>query len=486
MRKALEMNEKNVALLCDFYEFTMGNGYFLTGKTDKSACFDVYFRKVPDGGGYVIAAGLEAIIDFIDNLKFTDEDIEMLRNKKIFDEGFLSYLKNFKFECDVYAVPEGTPVFPNEPIITVKGPAVQAQFLETMLLLLTNHQSLIATKASRICRAAAGRPVFEFGTRRAQGTNAAVMGARAAYIGGCMGTACAICESLYGIPAVGTMAHSWVQMYDSELEAFEEYARLYPDNCTLLIDTYNVLKSGLPNAIKTYEEVLRPMGKRLAGVRIDSGDVAYLTKKTRKMLDDAGLTDCKIFVSNSLDEYIIRDILNQGAVIDFFGVGERLITSKSEPVLGGVYKLVAAENDKGELVPKIKLSENVEKITTPGYKEVYRLYSNTTGKMVADLIALKEETFDFTKPITLFHPQFTWKKKTFENYTAVKLLRPIYLKGEKVYTSPEIGEIKEYCNEQIGKLWDELIRFENPEEYYVDLSQKLWDTKHELLNKDRI
>ena len=478
------MNEKNVALLCDFYEFTMGNGYFLTGKTDKSACFDVYFRKVPDGGGYVIAAGLDAIIDFIDNLKFTDEDIEMLRNKKIFDEGFLSYLKNFKFECDVYAVPEGTPVFPNEPIITVKGPAVQAQFLETMLLLLTNHQSLIATKASRICRAAAGRPVFEFGTRRAQGTNAAVMGARAAYIGGCMGTACAICESLYGIPAVGTMAHSWVQMYDSELEAFEEYARLYPDNCTLLIDTYNVLKSGLPNAIKTYEEVLRPMGKRLAGVRIDSGDVAYLTKKTRKILDDAGLTDCKIFVSNSLDEYIIRDILSQGAVIDFFGVGERLITSKSEPVLGGVYKLSGVE-EEGRIIPKIKVSDNTEKITNPGFKTFYRIYDNATGKAEADLIALRGEKIDFSKPLTLYHPIERWKKITFENYTARELPVAIIKGGKLVYDLPKLKDIRAYAAKEMDSFWEEYKRLDQPHVYKVDLSDELYALKTDMLDKVR-
>ena len=478
------MNEKNVALLCDFYEFTMGNGYFLTGKTDKSACFDVYFRKVPDGGGYVIAAGLDAIIDFIDNLKFTDEDIEMLRNKKIFDEGFLSYLKNFKFECDVYAVPEGTPVFPNEPIITVKGPAVQAQFLETMLLLLTNHQSLIATKASRICRAAAGRPVFEFGTRRAQGTNAAVMGARAAYIGGCMGTACAICESLYGIPAVGTMAHSWVQMFDSELEAFEEYARLYPDNCTLLIDTYNVLKSGLPNAIKTYEEVLRPMGKRLAGVRIDSGDVAYLTKKTRKILDDAGLTDCKIFVSNSLDEYIIRDILSQGAVIDFFGVGERLITSKSEPVLGGVYKLSGVE-EEGRIIPKIKVSDNTEKITNPGFKTFYRIYDNATGKAEADLIALRGEKIDFSKPLTLYHPIERWKKITFENYTARELPVAIIKGGKLVYDLPKLKDIRAYAAKEMDSFWEEYKRLDQPHVYKVDLSDELYALKTDMLDKVR-
>ena len=459
----------------------MGNGYLLSGKKDMQACFDLYFRKVPDNGGFAIAAGLSEMIEFLEQLHFGKEDIEYLRSKHQFSEEFLQYLADFKFECDVYAVPEGTPIFPNEPLVTVKGPALQAQLLETMLLLTINHQSLIATKANRIVRAAQGRPVFEFGSRRAQGSNAAILGARAAFVGGCAGTACACCEQLYGIPAVGTMAHSWIQMYDSELEAFEAYARYYPDNCILLVDTYNVIKSGIPNAIKAYENVLKPLGKRLKGIRIDSGDITYLTKKVRKMLDAAGLTDCTIFISNSLDEYIIRDILLQGASIDSFGVGERLITSKSEPVFGGVYKLVATEKD-GKYVPKIKLSENVEKITTPGYKKVYRLFSNETGNMIADLIALYDEEFDFTKPITLFDPVYTWKKKTFENYRVEEILKPIYEKGKLVYKTPTVMESKKYCAEQVGRLWDEVKRFENPQTYYVDLSQKLWDVKHSLLS----
>ncbi|MCI5682748.1 MAG: nicotinate phosphoribosyltransferase [Clostridiales bacterium] len=475
------MRPYNQTLLCDFYELTMGNGYLLSGKKDMQACFDLYFRKVPDNGGFAIAAGLSEMIEFLEQLHFGKEDIEYLRSKHQFSEEFLQYLADFKFECDVYAVPEGTPIFPNEPLVTVKGPAIQAQLLETMLLLTINHQSLIATKANRIVRAAQGRPVFEFGSRRAQGSNAAILGARAAFVGGCAGTACACCEQLYGIPAVGTMAHSWIQMYDSELEAFEAYARYYPDNCILLVDTYNVIKSGIPNAIKAYENVLKPLGKRLKGIRIDSGDITYLTKKVRKMLDAAGLTDCTIFISNSLDEYIIRDILLQGASIDSFGVGERLITSKSEPVFGGVYKLVATEKD-GKYVPKIKLSENVEKITTPGYKKVYRLFSNETGNMVADLIALYDEEFDFTKPITLFDPVYTWKKKTFENYRVEEILKPIYEKGKLVYKTPTVMESKKYCAEQVGRLWDEVKRFENPQTYYVDLSQKLWDVKHSLLS----
>lgn len=475
------MRHYNQTLLCDFYELTMGNGYLLSGKKDMQACFDLYFRKVPDNGGFAIAAGLSEMIEFLEQLHFGKEDIEYLRSKNQFSEEFLQYLADFKFECDVYAVPEGTPIFPNEPLVTVKGPAIQAQLLETMLLLTINHQSLIATKANRIVRAAQGRPVFEFGSRRAQGSNAAILGARAAFVGGCAGTACACCEQLYGIPAVGTMAHSWIQMYDSELEAFEAYARYYPDNCILLVDTYNVIKSGIPNAIKAYENVLKPLGKRLKGIRIDSGDITYLTKKVRKMLDAAGLTDCTIFISNSLDEYIIRDILLQGASIDSFGVGERLITSKSEPVFGGVYKLVATEKD-GKYVPKIKLSENVEKITTPGYKKVYRLFSNETGNMIADLIALYDEEFDFTKPITLFDPVYTWKKKTFENYRVEEILKPIYEKGKLVYKTPTVMESKKYCAEQVGRLWDEVKRFENPQTYYVDLSQKLWDVKHSLLS----
>ena len=471
----------NLTMLCDFYELTMGAGYFANGYADRITYFDLFFRRCPDGGGFAIAAGLEQIVQYIHKLHFDTEDIAYLRERKCFSEDFLNYLANFKFTGDIWAVPEGTPIFPNEPLVTVKGPAIQAQLLETMLLLTINHQSLIATKANRIVRAAQGRPVFEFGSRRAQGSNAAILGARAAFVGGCAGTACACCEQLYGIPAVGTMAHSWIQMYDSELEAFEAYARYYPDNCILLVDTYNVIKSGIPNAIKAYENVLKPLGKRLKGIRIDSGDITYLTKKVRKMLDAAGLTDCTIFISNSLDEYIIRDILLQGASIDSFGVGERLITSKSEPVFGGVYKLVATEKD-GKYVPKIKLSENVEKITTPGYKKVYRLFSNETGNMIADLIALYDEEFDFTKPITLFDPVYTWKKKTFENYRVEEILKPIYEKGKLVYKTPTVMESKKYCAEQVGRLWDEVKRFENPQTYYVDLSQKLWDVKHSLLS----
>ncbi len=475
----------NDAMLCDFYEFTMGNGYFKQGKKDTISCFDLYFRKVPDQGGFAVAAGLQSVIEYIKGLHFSEEDITYLRSKNLFCEEFLEYLRNFKFECDVRAVPEGTPIFPNEPIVTVKGPAIQAQLLETMLLIAINHQSLIATKAHRIVKAAKGRPVFEFGSRRAQGNNAAILGARAAYIAGCAGTACAVCEQLFGIPAVGTMAHSWIQMFDTEYEAFKAYAEMYPNACTLLVDTYSVLKSGIPNAIKVHKEVLEPMGCRLKGIRIDSGDVAYLTKKTRKMLNDAGLEDCKIFVSNSLDEYIIRDILSQGAQIDNFGVGERLITSKSEPVFGGVYKVVAVE-ENGEMIPKIKCSENVEKITNPCEKEVYRLYSNTTGQMLADLIAVKGEEIDFSQPIELFHPDFPWKRKTFENYTAKKLLVPIFEQGKQVYDLPSAQQIRDYCAEQTGLLWEEVVRFENPEHYYVDLSQRLWDTKRELLMKANI
>jgi len=471
----------NITMLCDFYEFTMGNGYLASGHQDVIACFDLYFRKVPDGGGFAIAAGLANAVEYISQLHFDEEDIAFLRSKKCFSEEFLTYLRDFKFECDVYAVEEGTPVFPNEPLVTVVGPAIQAQLLETMLLLTINHQSLIATKANRIVRAASGRGVFEFGSRRAQGNTAAIYGARAAYIGGCSGTACAICEQLYGIPAVGTMAHSWVQMYDNEYEAFRIYAQLYPDNCTLLVDTFNVLKTGIPNAIRVHNEILKPMGKKLNGIRIDSGDIAYLTKKTRKMLDDAGLTETKIFVSNSLDEYIIRDILLQGAEVDFFGVGERLITSKSEPVFGGVYKLVAIGGDDGKFIPKIKFSENVEKITTPGMKKVYRLFSKETGKMQADLIALYDEQFDFNQPLDLFHPDFTWKRKVFENYDIQELLIPIFKKGKLVYQIPDIKDTKKHCAEQISKLWDEVLRFENPQDYYVDLSQNLWDVKHNML-----
>ena len=475
------MNERNLTLLTDFYELTMGNGYLENGIGDNICCFDLYFRKVPDNGGFAVMCGLEQAIDYIKNLRFSREDIEFLREKKIFSEKFLDYLKNFKFTCDIWAVPEGTPVFPNEPLIIVKGPAIQAQLVETMLLLCINHQSLIATKAARIVKAADGRPVMEFGSRRAQGFDGAVYGARAAYIGGCCGTACTISDKEMGTPALGTMAHSWVQMFDSELEAFRAYAKCYPDSCTLLVDTYNVLKSGIANAITVFGE-LKAAGHKPAGIRIDSGDITYLTKKARKMLDEAGFPEAKICISNSLDEYIIQDILRQGAKIDSFGVGERLITSRSEPVFGGVYKLTAAEKN-GELIPKIKLSENVTKITTPDFKELWRFYDKSTGKAMADLITCYGEEIDDSKPITIFDPDHPYKKKTLTDFTAKKLHVKIFDKGECVYTSPTATEIRSFCAAQLDTLWDEVKRFENPHEYYVDLSKKLWDKKNELLNE---
>lgn len=473
----------NLTLLTDFYEFTMSHGFFAEGMGDRIAYFDMFFRTVPADGGFAIMAGVEQLIEYFKNLKFTDEDIEYLRSKEIFSEEYLEYLRSFKFACDVWAVPEGTPIFPQEPIVTVRGPAAQAQFVETMILLTVNHQSLIATKANRIVRAAEGRPVMEFGSRRAQGPDAAILGARAAYIGGCVGTACTIADREYGVPAMGTMAHSWVQMFDNEYEAFKAYAKRYPDSCTLLIDTYNVLKSGLPNAIRVFDEVLAPMGKRPAGVRIDSGDITYLSKKCRKMLDAAGYPDCGICASNSLDEYIIRDTLMQGAEITSFGVGERLITSKESPVFGGVYKLCAVEDEQGRIIPKIKVSENVAKITTPGFKQVYRLYSKESGAAIADVVTLFDEVIDSDKPYELFDPEHTWKRKTVTDYYVRPLLKQIFKGGECVYETPDICALREYCSLEIEKLWDEVKRFENPHDYYVDLSKSLWKMKYELLEK---
>lgn len=472
----------NLTMLTDFYEFTMSNGFFQEGMRDKIAYFDVFFRENPDNGGFSIMAGVEQVIEYLNNLHFSSEDIEFLRSKNIFSEEFLEYLKNFKFCCDVWAVPEGTPIFPGEPVLTVRGPVVQAQLVETMLLLIINHQSLIATKANRIVRAADGRPVMEFGSRRAQGAEAAILGARAAYIGGCVGTACAATDILYGVPALGTMAHSWVQMFDSEYDAFLAYAKNYPDSCTLLIDTYNVLKSGLPNAIKVFNDYLVPNGYRPKGVRIDSGDITYLSKKCRKILDEAGFHDCAIVASNSLDEYIIRDTLLQGAQIDSFGVGERLITSKSSPVFGGVYKLAAVEDENGNIIPKIKISENVTKITTPGFKQVYRLYSSDTSKAIADVITLYDEVID-SDSYEIFDPEHTWKRKTVTNFYSRPLLKPIFKNGKQVYKVPDLTVLREYCSMEVDGLWDEVKRFENPHTYYVDMSQKLWDLKHEMLEK---
>ena len=474
-------NNRNLTMLVDFYELTMGNGYIKEGVQEKRAVFDMFFRKIPDQAGFAIFAGLEQLVGYLKNLNFSKEDIDYLRSKNLFSEEFLDYLKNFRFSCNVWAMKEGTPIFPNEPVVIVEGPVIQAQLIETMVLLSINFQSLVTTKASRICRAAQGRPVMEFGSRRAQSYDAAVLGARAAYIGGCSGTACAISDREYQIPALGTIAHSWVQMFPTEYDAFKAYAETYPDSCTLLVDTYNVLKSGVPNAIKVFDEVLAPMGYRPKGIRIDSGDIAYLSKKARKMLDAAGYPDCTIVASNSLDEYLIRDLLLQGAKVDSFGVGENLITSKSDPVFGGVYKLVAVEDENGVLQPRIKLSETAEKITTPNKKMVYRLYKKDDHEAVADYIAMSDETVPTEGPITLFDPVNTWKSKTFTDVDIRPMLVEVFRDGECVYELPGIEEIKAYCKDQIDHLWEEVKRFENPHRYYVDLSEKLWTSKHELL-----
>lgn len=478
------LKDRNLTLLSDFYELTMAGGYFENNMADKIAYFDMFYRKNPDNSGFSIMAGVEQMVQYLTNLKFTDEDIDFLRSKNLFSEKFLEYLRNFKFSCDVWAVPEGTPIFPGEPIVTVRGPLIEAQFVETMILLSVNHQSLIATKANRICTAAEGRAVMEFGSRRAQGYDGAIYGARAAYIGGCAGTACTICDRDYQIPALGTMAHSWIQSFDTEEDAFRAYAKAYPANCTFLVDTYNTLKSGIPNAIKIFNEEIVPLGFRPKGIRIDSGDITYLSKKARKMLDDAGFPDCKICASNSLDEYIIRDMFLQGAKVDIFGVGERLITSYSSPVFGGVYKLVAMENDD-EIVPKIKVSENVGKITTPCFKKLYRLYDRETDKAIADVLTLRDEVIDDSQDYEIFDPQYTWKRKNVYNFYAKELQVKYIENGKLIKELPTVTEIKAYCKNQLDTLWDEVTRFENPHTYYVDLSQKLWDVKNSLLNKTR-
>ena len=479
-------NEKlNLTMLCDFYELTMGNGYLEKGYANRICYFDVFFRQCPDGGGFAIAAGLEQIIQYIQDLHFSQEDIAYLRGRNLFSEDFLQYLADFHFTGDIWAVPEGTPIFPREPIITVRAPAVEAQLIETYLLLCINHQSLIATKANRVVRAAEGRTVLEFGSRRAQGSDAAILGARAAYIGGCNGTACTISDQLFGVRAGGTMAHAWVQMFDSEYEAFKAYCEIYPNNATLLVDTYNTLKSGVPNAIRAFNEVLKPKGITKCGIRLDSGDMAYLTRKAREMLDAAGWTECQISASNSLDEYIIRDLLQQGAQIDMFGVGERMITASSQPVFGGVYKLSAVEDAEGNIIPKIKVSENVDKITNPHFKKTYRIFDKATGKAEADYITVWDETVDETKPLELFDPQATWKRKTYTNFEARPLQVQVFKGGQLVYQQPTLQEIQKYCAEQLDTLWDEVKRFENPHNFYVDLSQKLWDIKQDLLRKSR-
>lgn len=478
----MNMTEKNLTMIMDLYELTMANGIFTSDMRDTVTYFDMFFRRVPDDGGYAIMAGLEQLIEYMNNLRFEEDDIEYLENLHLFSDEFIDYLKDFKFTCDVWAVPEGTVIFPHEPIVTVRGPAMQALMLETMLLLTINHQSLIATKANRIVRAANGRPVMEFGARRAHGYGAAYYGARAAIIGGCAGTSCLLTAKDFGVAASGTMAHSWVQLFDDEYTAFKTYAEKYPDSCMLLVDTYNVLKSGIPNAIKVFDDVLKPLGKRPLGIRIDSGDITYITKKARKMLDDAGYSDCKICISNSLDEYLIRDMIFQGAQVDSYGVGERLITASSEAVFGGVYKLAAVEK-KGEIIPKIKISENAAKITLPGVKIPWRLYDRESGKAIADVIALNTEKIDQSEPYEIFDPDHTWKRKVVTDFIAKKLQVKIFENGRQVYTSPSVKEIAKYRADQVDSLWDEVKRFENPHTYYVDLSEELWNLRHELLNQ---
>ena len=471
----------NLSMLFDFYEMTMANGYFRSGMQDRITYFDVFFRRVPDGGGFAIAAGLEQLVDYIRDLHFDEDDIAFLRSKNLFQEDFLDYLRAFRFTGDMWAVPEGTPVFPGEPLVTVRASASQAQLIETFALLAINHQSLIATKANRVVRAAKGRAVMEFGSRRAQGVDGAVVGARAAYIGGVHGTACAVSDQLYGVPAVGTMAHSWVQMFPTQYDAFKTYCEIYPTNAVLLVDTYNTLKSGVPDAIRAFNEVLKPLGITKCGIRLDSGDIAYLTKEARKMLDEAGWETCTISASNSLDEILIRDLLLQGAKIDSFGVGERLITARSEPVFGGVYKLTAVEEADGSITPKIKISENVAKITTPHFKKLFRFYGNDTGKAIADYLTIHDETVDDSGSLTIFDPEATWKRKEVYDFTAKELQVPVFQAGELVYDLPSLPAIRDYCREQVDTLWDEVKRFDNPHKYYVDLSQKLWDVKHKLL-----
>ncbi|MDR1892678.1 MAG: nicotinate phosphoribosyltransferase [Oscillospiraceae bacterium] len=473
---------RNLTMLTDFYELTMMNGFLSSKTARKIAYFDLFFRRVPDGGGFALAAGLEQLIEYLKTLQFTEDDIEYLRGRKLFSTEFLKFLKNFRFTCDVWAIPEGTPIFPQEPVVTVRGPVIEAQLIETMALIIINHQSLIATKTNRVVRAAAGRSVMEFGSRRAQGFDGAVLGARAAYIGGADATACTMADRNFGVPAAGTMAHSWVQMFDSEYDAFSAYAGTYPQNCLLLVDTYNVLKSGVPNAIRVFNEKVVSRGFRPAGIRIDSGDITYLSLKARAMLDAAGFSDCKIVASNSLDEYIIRDMIIQGAKIDSFGVGERLITAASDPVFGGVYKLVAVE-ENGQIVPKVKLSENVSKLTLPCYKKPWRLYDRASGMAIADVITLADEEIDPQKPYELFDPDHVWKRKTVTGFTARSLQVPIFKGGECVYKSPLTEEIKAYAAKELKKLWDEVKRFENPHKYYVDLSPRLWEKRNTLLGE---
>lgn len=476
---------RNLTLLMDLYELTMSYNYFKQGRKDEVVYFDMFYRKNPDEGGFSIFAGLQQLIECIDHLHFSEEDISYLRSLHKFDEEFFDYLRSFKFTGSLFSVAEGTYVFANEPLITVKAKIIEAQLLETLLLVTINHQSLIATKANRVVRVSKGRKVFEFGARRGQGYDSAVYGARAAYIGGVNATATVLAGQMFDIPVVGTMAHSFVQSFETEYEAFESYASVYPDGCILLVDTYDTLNSGIPNAIKLAQEYLIPRGKKLLGIRLDSGDIAYLTKKARQMLDDAGLDHVEISVSNSLDEYLIRSLLEQDAKIDGFGVGENMIVSKNSPVFGGVYKLVAIEKD-GDVVPKIKISENTEKITNPGFKKLYRIFDNESKKAVADLLAFHDEIIDSSKDLKICHQTNIWKSKVIEanTYHVELLQKPIYQDGVCVYDKKSLSTIREYSSTQKELFWDELFRLEFPQDYYVDLSESLLQYKLQML-KDK-
>ncbi len=474
---------RNLSLVMDFYELTMSQCYFDNDRKDQIVTFDVFYRRNPDHGGYALFAGLEQIIGYIQNLHFKDEDIDYLRSLNKFSEPFLDYLRHFIFTGDIYAIPEGTPVFPNEPLIRVKAKIIEAQLVETAMLLCVNHQTLIATKAKRIVIAAQGRAIMEFGARRAHNFDAANYGARAAYIAGAIGSATTYAGHKFGIPVLGTMAHSFVQSFDSEYEAFLAYAKTYPDSCTVLLDTYDTLKSGLVNAIKVAKDYLEPNGYRLKGVRIDSGDMAYLSKKIRKALDEVGINNCAIVVSNSLDEYLISSLISQGAQITTMGVGENLVCSKSTPVFGGVYKMTAVCDDEGNLIPKIKVSENIEKVTNPAFKNLYRIYDIETNKAIADLMTLHDEVLDPTQDLTIYHQMNSWKYKTIEKgtYYIRDLLVPIFVDGQLVYDAPTLKEIREYSEKEFETLWDEVLRFEYPQTYYVDLSKKLLDLKLSML-----
>lgn len=480
------MDRQNLTLLTDLYELTMMQGYFKNKDQNETVIFDAFYRSNPCGGGFAIAAGLEQLIQYIKELHFDKEDINYLASLGIFDKDFLDYLSDFKFTGDIYAVPEGTVVFPREPLIKVIAPIMQAQLVETAILNIINHQSLIATKAARVCYAAHGDGIMEFGLRRAQGPDAGTYGARAAMIGGCVGTSNVLCGQLFDVPVKGTHAHSWIMSFPDEYTAFKTYAAMYPSACTLLVDTYDTLKSGVPNAIRVFTE-MREAGIPLTsyGIRLDSGDLAYLSKKARKMLDDAGFTDAVISASNDLDEFLIQSLKEQGAAITSWGVGTHLITSKDCPSFGGVYKLAAIMGKDGKFVPKIKLSENSEKVTNPGNKTIYRIYEKESGKIKADLICLADETFDANEPMLLFDPIEPWKKTKLAggSYTLRELMVPVFKNGECCYTSPKVMDIRAYCQKEQATLWDETRRLVNPHKVYVDLSSKLYDIKIELLDQ---